>query len=732
MQTGTNSLSKIQGQIERITFANEENGFTIARLKTKGEKDLVTVVGSLPGINPGEVLELLGEWSNHPKFGQQFKVVKFKSVMPATAAGIEKYLGSGLIKGIGPIMASRLVNKFGVDTLEIIDTNPERLEEVEGIGEKRVQMIRNAWDAQKEIREVMVFLQGHGVSSTYSAKIYKQYGQGSIKVVQENPYRLAADIFGIGFKTADKIAGNLGIDRNSEIRAEAGILYVLHELADDGHVYYPYEPLIEACQKILEVDKEIIIKALAKLFEERKIVLEDLNDLKEEFTPNNKGVYLTGYHVAEQNIALKLKILLNSPSNLRQIDEDKALEWVQTRLDIQLTEKQKEGVKTAIKQKVMVLTGGPGTGKTTIIKAILEIYQRLTPKIVMGAPTGRAAKRMSEATGWEAKTLHRVLEWSPKEMGLKKDGDHPLDADVVIVDEASMIDNLLMHHFLKAVPRGSVLVLVGDVNQLPSVGAGNVLKDIIASGLVPVVELNEIFRQAMGSLIITNAHRINQGEFPRIPDPKEETLQDFYFIQKEKPEDVLATILDLVTNRIPSRFKINPIDGIQVLTPMHRGVIGAENLNKVLQEALNKSQVELPRGGRIYKLGDKVMQIKNDYDREVFNGDIGRITRIDPEEQEVTVEFDGRQVEYDFSDLNELLLAYAVSVHKSQGSEYPVVVIPVHISHYMLLQRNLLYTGVTRARKLVIIVGTKKALSIGIRNNKIQKRFTGLCQKLKA
>jgi exodeoxyribonuclease V alpha subunit len=732
MQTGTNSLSKIQGQIERITFANEENGFTIARLKTKGEKDLVTVVGSLPGINPGEVLELLGEWSNHPKFGQQFKVVKFKSVMPATAAGIEKYLGSGLIKGIGPIMASRLVNKFGVDTLEIIDTNPERLEEVEGIGEKRVQMIRNAWDAQKEIREVMVFLQGHGVSSTYSAKIYKQYGQGSIKVVQENPYRLAADIFGIGFKTADKIAGNLGIDRNSEIRAEAGILYVLHELADDGHVYYPYEPLIEACQKILEVDKEIIIKALAKLFEERKIVLEDLNDLKEEFTPNNKGVYLTGYHVAEQNIALKLKILLNSPSNLRQIDEDKALEWVQTRLDIQLTEKQKEGVKTAIKQKVMVLTGGPGTGKTTIIKAILEIYQRLTPKIVMGAPTGRAAKRMSEATGWEAKTLHRVLEWSPKEMGFKKDGDHPLDADVVIVDEASMIDNLLMHHFLKAVPRGSVLVLVGDVNQLPSVGAGNVLKDIIASGLVPVVELNEIFRQAMGSLIITNAHRINQGEFPRIPDPKEETLQDFYFIQKEKPEDVLATILDLVTNRIPSRFKINPIDGIQVLTPMHRGVIGAENLNKVLQEALNKSQVELPRGGRIYKLGDKVMQIKNDYDREVFNGDIGRITRIDPEEQEVTVEFDGRQVEYDFSDLNELLLAYAVSVHKSQGSEYPVVVIPVHISHYMLLQRNLLYTGVTRARKLVIIVGTKKALSIGIRNNKIQKRFTGLCQKLKA
>jgi exodeoxyribonuclease V alpha subunit len=697
----------------------------------QGEKELVTIVGSFPGINPGEILELLGEWSNHPKFGTQFKAVKFKSVMPATAVGIEKYLGSGMIKGIGPVMASRLVKHFREHTLEIIDTNPERLEEVEGIGKKRVQMIRNAWDAQKEIREVMVFLQGHGVSSTYAVKIYKQYGQNSIKVVQENPYRLAADIFGIGFKTADKIAGNLGIDRNSDIRAESGILYVLYELADDGHVYYPYGPLIEECQKILEVDKEIITKALAKLFEEKRIVLEDLNDLKGNFTPNNKAVYLTGYHVAEQNIALKLKTLLSGPSNLRQIDEGKALEWVQKRLDIQLTEKQIEGVKTAIKQKVMVLTGGPGTGKTTIIKAILEIYRRLTSKIIMGAPTGRAAKRMSEATGWEAKTLHRVLEWSPKGMGFQKDGDHPLDADVVIVDEASMIDNLLMYHFLKAVPTSSVLIIVGDVNQLPSVGAGNVLKDIIESGVVPVVELNEIFRQARGSLIITNAHRINRGEFPKIPETKRD-LQDFYFIQKETPEEIASTILDLVTKRIPDRFAKDPVNDIQVLTPMHKGVIGAQNLNQVLQEALNKSPNELPRGGRTYKPGDKVMQIKNDYDKEVFNGDIGRIAAIDTEEQEVTVDFDGRGVTYDFSDLNELVLAYAVSIHKSQGSEYPVVVMPIHISHYMLLQRNLIYTGVTRAKKLVVIVGTRKALSIGIRNNKIRKRFTGLCRKLKA
>ncbi len=684
------TLSEIHCQVERITFCNEENGFTIAKVKVKGEKELVTVVGALPGVNPGEVLEVLGEWGNHPKFGSQFKAVKFKSVMPATAAGIEKYLGSGLIKGIGPIMAGRLVKHFKETTLDIIESHPERLEEVEGIGKKRVQMIKTAWDAQKEIREVMIFLQGQGVSSTYAAKIFKQYGQGAIKVVQENPYRLAADIFGIGFKTADKIAGNLGIDKNSEVRAEAGILYVLQELADEGHVYYPYEPLIEKSKQILEVENEIIVKGLAQLFQEKRIVLEDLNDSKTDFVPNNKAVYLSGYHLAEKSIAQNLRALLGTPSNLRRIEEDKAVDWVQKRLAIQLSEKQMWGVKVAVTKKVMVLTGGPGTGtgKTTIIKAILEIFRRLTNRIVMGAPTGRAAKRMSETTGWEAKTLHRVLEWSPKEMGFKKDQDHPLDADVVIVDEASMIDNLLMYHFLKAVPKSAVLILVGDVNQLPSVGAGNVLKDIISSGAVPVVELQEIFRQALGSLIITNAHRINRGEFPQIPAKGE--LRDFYFIQKETPEEIAATILELVTQKIPARFQKDPVDDIQVLTPMHRGAIGGENLNKILQEALNKSPIVLTRGTRTYKPGDKVMQIKNDYDREVFNGDIGRILEIDFEEQKVTVGFDGRSVNYDFSDLNELVPAYAVSIHKSQGSEYPVVVIPLHTSHYVLLQRNLI------------------------------------------
>lgn len=727
-----NTLLMLSGQIERVTFVNEENGYTVAKMRLRGQKDLVTVVGNLPGTYAGEVLELYGEWTDHPKFGKQFKIHKFKSVMPATAVGIERYLGSGLIKGIGPVMAKRLVKQFSETTLDIIDTEPKRLYEVDGIGEKRAQMIQDAWEAQKEIRDVMVFLQGHGVSTAYATKIYKQYGRECIKVLRENPYRLATDIFGIGFVTADKIAGNLGIARDSELRAEAGILHVLYQLADEGHVYFPYESLIEACKKVLDVELDIIVKGVARLFEERRIIMEDLNEFDGDFQANYKAVYLTGYHVAEQGIAQKLKAVLKSPSTLRGINADKALEWGQNRLDIELTEKQCAGVKTAIQKKVMVLTGGPGTGKTTIIRAILEIYRRLTRKILMGAPTGRAAKRMSEATGWDAKTLHRLLEWDFNKMGFKRDTDHPLNADVVIVDEASMIDNLLMHHFLKAVPKSAVLILVGDVNQLPSVGAGNVLKDIIASGVVPVVELNEIFRQAMGSLIITNAHRINHGQFPKVVSPRgEQQLQDFYFIEREEPEAVAETILDLVTDKIPSRFGMDPINDIQVLTPMHKGVMGAGNLNGVLQQKLNPSQVQLMRGGRLYKRADKVMQIRNNYDKEVFNGDIGRISGIDFESQIVAVDFDSRAVEYGYSDLDELVLAYAVSVHKSQGSEYPAVVMPIHTSHYVLLQRNLIYTGVTRARNLVIIVGTKKAMSIGIRNDRTERRYTGLAVKLR-
>lgn len=727
--------AEIQGQIDRITFHSEENGFTVAKLRIPGQRELVTVVGNLPELNAGEVLKLYGEWGTHPKFGAQFKIIRYESVMPATAAGIEKYLGSGLIKGIGPVMAKRLVTEFGAETLEVIDHEAERLQEVAGFGPKRVQMIKDAWNAQKEIRDVMVFLQGHGVSAAYATKIYKQYGRQAIRVVQENPYQLAADISGIGFITADKIAQNLGMPRDSLPRAEAGLLYVLHQLTDEGHVYYPYESLIKEGMDILGVDRGLTIQAFGRLAEERQIVWEELRQpalQQGEVQENNKAVYLAGYFAAEMGIAWKIKEILRTPAGLRPIAAEKAMDWAQKRLAIELAERQKEAVDTALRNKVLVLTGGPGTGKTTIIKAILEIFRQVTPRILLGAPTGRAAKRMFEATGWEAKTIHRLLEWNFETMGFKRDHRYPLEADVLIVDECSMIDTLLMFHLLRAIPSKAVLILVGDVDQLPSVGPGTVLRDIINSGVIPVVRLTEIFRQAMGSKIITNAHRINRGQFPQIDPPPKETLQDFYFIEREEPEALLDVIVELVTEKIPSRFGLDPLQDVQVLTPMHRGTLGTANLNQVLQEALNPSDVVLTRSGRTYKKGDRVMQIANDYEREVFNGDIGRINEIDFEEQLVKVNFDDRIVSYNYADLDELVLAYAVSIHKAQGSEYPAVVMPIHTSHYIMLQRNLIYTGVTRAKKLVVIVGTRKALSIGIRNEKTQKRFTGLEHKLRA
>jgi exodeoxyribonuclease V alpha subunit len=723
-----NSAATIRGQLERITFANEENGFTVAKLKVAGHRHLITVVGELPGVIPGEILELTGEWHQHAKFGQQFKVAGFRSLRPSSVVGIEKYLGSGLIKGIGPVMAKRLVKGFGADTLKVIDTEIDRLAEVEGIGEKRIQMIRDAWRDQREIREVMVFLQGHGISVAYATKIFKQYGRNAVLVVRENPYRLASDIHGIGFVTADKIAQNLGFDKDSELRAEAGILYVLFQQTEEGHVFLPYRLLLEECKKVLDVEEDVIAKGVERLLDQRRVVVQD--EIGPQ-TSRHKSVYLAGYHAAEENIAKKMTILFSSPAARLPIDSAKALEWAEARQEIRLTAKQREAVSRALQDKVLVLTGGPGTGKTTILKVILEIYRPMTPKIVLGAPTGRAAKRLQEATGWEAKTIHRLLEWDFRKMGFRKDQDNPLRADLVIIDEASMIDELLMHHFLKAVPETAVLVLVGDTNQLPSVGAGNVLHDIIVSHAVPVVQLDEIFRQALGSLIVTNAHRINRGEFPKITTPEAGRLQDFYFIQKEDPEDVAATIVDLVTDRIPRRFGLDVMQDIQVLTPMHRGVIGAVSLNGALQAALNHSPIQLWRGGQVFKPGDKVMQIRNDYDKEVFNGDIGRIVRLDFETQNVEVDFEDRVVDYDFADLDALVLAYAVSIHKSQGSEYPAVVIAVHTSHYVLLQRNLIYTAVTRARKLAVVVGTKKALSIGIRNYKTTRRFTGLADKLK-
>jgi exodeoxyribonuclease V alpha subunit len=724
-----NTLSDLQGQIERITYTNEENGFTIAKLKVYGQRELVTIVGNLMSPMPGEILKMKGEWANHPKYGEQFKIINYKTTVPATVYGIQKYLGSGLIKGIGPVMAKRIVKKFGKETLDIIEKDYEKLTEVEGIGEKRIAMIKNAWDEQKEIREVMIFLQTHGVSSGYATKIFKQYGDRSIGVVKENPYRLATDIFGIGFVTADRIAEKLGFDKNSELRAEAGILYVLHQLADEGHVFYPYEPLISKCQEILDVNRDIIVSAIGTITKDNRIVLEDLNEDIDEFKENYKAVYLAKYHVCETSIAVRVKALINIPKTIRKIDSDKAIDWVQKQLDISLAEKQEEAIKCAIDNKVMVITGGPGTGKTTIINAVLKVFSKLPINIMLAAPTGRAAKRMNETTGHEAKTIHRMLEYSFRKGGFQKDDEDPLDCDLLIIDEASMIDTILMHYLLKAILKEATFILVGDVNQLPSVGAGNVLKDIISSGAVPVVELNEIFRQAKESQIIVNAHKINNGIIPSLDSNQQDT--DFYFIQKEDPEDVLRIILELAKDRVPNKFGFDAFDDIQILTPLHKGVVGAGNLNVELQKTLNPGEGGVIRGNRNFRVNDKVMQIKNNYDKDIFNGDIGIISRINQEEQVVIITFDGRPVEYDYADLDEIVLAYAVSVHKSQGSEYPAVIIPMVTQHYILLQRNLIYTAVTRGRKLVVMVGTKKALAIGVKNNKTEKRYTYLGQRLR-
>jgi len=724
-------LNNLTGQIERITYSNEENGFTIARVKVPGRRDLITVVGNFMSPMPGEIIKMQGEWTTHPKYGEQFKLVRYKTSVPATVYGIQKYLGSGLIKGIGPVMAGRIVKKYGKNSLDIIENEIEKLAQVDGIGKKRIEMIRTAWDEQREIRDVMLFLQTHGVSSGYATKIFRQYGNQSIAVVQENPYRLAGDIFGIGFVIADGIAEKLGFSKDSTLRAEAGIQYVLHQMADEGNVYYPYELLLEKCREILQIDREVIAKALGSIVVDKKIIIEDLNDKIEGFRENNKAVYLEKYYVCETGIAFQLKTLVGAPKSFRDIDLDRAVEWVQKQLSITLAEKQLEALRCSVENKVVVITGGPGTGKTTIINAVIKIFSRMKLKIMLAAPTGRAAKRMSEASGYEAKTIHRLLEFSFQKGGFQRNEKKQLDCDLLIIDEASMIDTVLMHHLLKAIPPRATLILVGDVNQLPSVGAGYVLNDIIESGSVPVVELNEIFRQAKGSQIIVNAHKINSGIIPsfKAPVPSGST-NDFYFIQQEDPEKVLEIILELTRERIPRRFNFDPVDDIQVLTPMHRGVVGAGNLNDKLQETLNPGEDIVMRGDRGFRVNDKVMQIRNNYDKEVFNGDIGKITKIIADEQATVISFDGREVVYKFADLDEIVLAYAVSVHKSQGSEYPAVIIPILIQHYMLLQRNLIYTAVTRGRNLVVMVGTRKALAIGINNNKTQKRYTYLKHRL--
>ncbi|MEQ8152830.1 MAG: ATP-dependent RecD-like DNA helicase, partial [Smithellaceae bacterium] len=604
----TNNLTDLQGQIERITFTSEDTGYTVAKVKVYGVREPVTVIGNIVNPTPGEIIKMRGEWGNHPKFGEQFKIVFCQTTTPASVHGIEKYLGSGLVKGIGPVMAKRIVKMFQEKTLDVIENEIEKLTAVEGVGQKRIGMIKKAWEEQKEIRAVMIFLQSHGVSSAYAAKIYKRYGNDAIKVVQENPYQLATDIFGIGFLTADKIAQKLGFAKDSELRAQAGILYVLHEMADEGHVYFPYEKLIEKCKEMLDIDREIIAQAIAAVSMDKRVVIEDINLNLAEYQENNKAVYLSGYYAAEKYLAERLKNLVAAPKSIRRIDSGKAIKWVQDRLSLILAEKQIEAVRRAAENKVMVITGGPGTGKTTIINAILKIFSAIKAGIMLAAPTGRAAKRLSEATGQEAKTIHRLLEYNMRRGGFQKNEESPLDCDLLIVDEASMVDTLLMHHLLKALPVNATFIMVGDVNQLPSVGAGNVLRDIIDSGAIEVVQLKEIFRQAKESSIIVNAHRINEGAFPNLI-ANQDKLDDFYFIEQEDPQKALELIINLVKERIPQRFGLNCLNDIQVLTPMHKGTVGSGNLNVEIQKALNPGDEGVVRGGRLYKVHDKVMQV---------------------------------------------------------------------------------------------------------------------------
>ncbi len=723
-------LIDLTGQVERISYHDELSGFTIALVQVLGRRQMVTVVGSLMAPAPGTVLEIRGRWTEHPTFGLQFRAVEFRTRMPISKKGIEKYLGSGLIKGIGPQTARRIVKKFGGRTLEIIEQEPARLAEVSGIGPKKAAAIRCAWDDHNEIRNVMIFLQSHGVGTAHAFRIFRVYGQRTIPLVQQNPYRLADDIFGIGFLTADQIAGQLGFAIDSPLRLKAGVLHTLNQLADEGHLYYPYEPLTAKARAILKTDQEAIAKAIAELDVEKQIVIEDLNPEADAVSLNLKAVYLAKFHHCETFTARRLHMLLEAPLFRPASDTRRALQWVQQKLRLQLAHGQQEAVTAALTRKVLVITGGPGTGKTTITRAITRLYEHLRARVLLAAPTGRAAKRLSEATGRPARTIHRLLEYNPREGRFQRDHHNPLDGDLLVIDEASMIDAVLMHHLLKAVPVAITLILVGDVNQLPSVGPGNVLKDILASGSVPQVTLTEIFRQAQSSRIVVNAHRINAGQMPDLAPVPAASLSDFYFIEHEDPEKILATILNLTSDRIPRRFGFDPVDDIQVLSPMYRGVVGAENLNQQLQQTLNPQEAYVTRGQQRFGLHDKVMQVRNNYDKDVFNGDIGRIQHIDPQDKKVVIRFDDRRLDYGFEELEEVVLAYAVSVHKSQGSEYPAVIMPVTTAHYLLLQRNLIYTGITRAKKLVVLVGTRRALAMAVRNNAPHMRHTRLAHRL--
>jgi exodeoxyribonuclease V alpha subunit len=697
----------------------------VARLDVAGRPDPVTIVGTVLSLTPGETLRVHGRWSHHPKYGEQFRVERYEPVIPATVAGIQRYLGSGMIKGIGRGLADRLVTAFGADTLQVIEEVPARLREVDGIGPKRSERIAAAWAEQRDIREVMLFLQGHGVSPAYAVKIFKTYGQEAIRTVRENPYRLARDIRGIGFKTADKIAREVGVPADSPLRAAAGILHTLNELTDEGHVYVPEGELLQAAEEGLEIPAALLPDALASLAEDKAVVIEP--------APAGRAVYLAALHAAEKQLARRATELLRAPRHVPPTDVSPALGAVEQKTGLHLSDEQRHAVRLAFQEKLLILTGGPGTGKTTILKAVIRLLEGQRLRMHLASPTGRAAKRLAEVTGHEATTLHRLLEWNPREGGFVRNSRHPLETDVVVVDEVSMIDVVLAHHLLQAIPLTASLLLVGDADQLPSVGPGTVLQDLLGVPAIPSVRLTTIFRQAARSRIVSNAHRVNHGELPDLSISAGDRAQDFFFLAEEDPAKLQQLIVDLAQRRLPAKYRLDPLADIQVLTPMHRGPIGAGQLNSALQAALNPPRAgapELLRGGRIFRLGDRVLQTRNNYDKSVFNGDLGRITAIEPTEQLVTVQVDDRQVPYDFSDLDELTLAYAMTVHKSQGSEYPCVILPVHTTHYTMLQRNLLYTAITRAKKLLVVVGTKKAIAIATKNDAIRRRYSGLAERL--
>ncbi|GLI96019.1 SF1B family DNA helicase RecD2 [Methylocystis echinoides] len=707
----------LAGIVERVTFHNEENGFCVLRVKARGHRDLVTVVGHAATISAGEWITVTGEWVNDRNHGQQFKARFLKTSAPTTAEGIEKYLASGMIRGIGPAYAKRMVKAFGDRVFDVIEAEPNRLKEVDGIGPIRAQRIVSAWAEQKVVREIMVFLHSHGVGTARAVRIFKTYGADAVQVMTENPYRLARDIRGIGFKTADAIAMKLGIEKTAMIRVRAGISYALTEAMDEGHCGLPIDKLLPLAGELLEVPQQLVRTALDLELGEGVVVRDQVAE--------TDCVFLTGLYRAEQTIAQRLQTLLNGKLPWPWIDPTKALPWIEQKTGLALAERQNEAIRLALMTKVLVITGGPGVGKTTIVNSILRILAAKGVKLLLCAPTGRAAKRMTEATGFEAKTIHRLLEVDPKNGGFKKNDDNPIDCELLVVDEASMVDVMLMQALLKALPDDAALLVVGDIDQLPSVGPGQVLADIIQSGAVPVVRLTEVFRQAAQSRIILAAHNINKGIVPDLRRPPSDS--DFYFVAAAEPEKAVSTIVNLVKRRIPERFGFDPIRDIQVLCPMNRGGVGARSLNVELQSALNPAgEKKVERFGWTFAPKDKVMQIENDYDKEVYNGDVGYVEDLDADTGELTANFDGRSVTYEFGELDTLVPAYAATIHKSQGSEYPAVVIPVMTQHYTMLQRNLIYTGITRGKKLVVLVGQAKAVAIAVKNVSGRRRWTKL------